>query len=826
MSKRNPDGGDHESPRSHSAQLQVPVRDRHHQDQLTVQGRRIGGRRDESPPDPEEEIRRLASMITRQASRGFTGETWYDFDLPLNRTDPIVILHFNDVYNIDSREDGSGGVARFVTAMQRFSHLHPLVFFSGDALNPSLMSTYTKGRHMVPFLNLLKVHTACCGNHDFDFGIDELEYTIGSCNFPWLLTNVFERSSADEQGKMDRYLQGTETSCAEQAQAGGRGPPGSRCTFPTGAAGEETLDPFADAYLGLPGEPIANALKYRLFDWQGIRVGVIGLVEREWLDTLACICADDVVYVDYVVAANRMCRFLRAKECELIIALTHMRAPNDQRLAELAPDIDLILGGHDHDYYGLQVIGTLSEFREGGTPVVKSGTDFFDFTAIAIFPGDSSPQPNLLATALINEAGQRVGAAAIAAAAISLSPENRNPGRSSESAAASAVAAAVAVAEEISSGGSEVPTPSVLKPSDCPGGSVVIPKLLGKSLVQWERVSVTPASFPKNKHVELLVKKYERHLKQQMRRKLATLGADLETRFKIIRTQESNCGNWLCELMRKECRSDIAFINSAIAAVPLRGEAGANVSGGYQLTIRTRMGTTCQQRCLSSISCVLFSMSGTIRSDCVFKKGQLRYGDLAAMLPMADEIAVVKCRGSVLLAALENAVSQVPKTEGRFLQVAGIRYEFDSSKPAGQRIVRETVKVAPRAGYPLPTDCLAAPGRFEPLDEEAEYTVATKCYLLQGRDGFTMLSGCPVIVEGELLPPLPTLVRNALALTAMANGLKRPHSRVVSRQLSFFTNLEEDQMLSEFGCRKDLDDEVVLAPTCDGRIVDRNRQVE
>lgn len=44
----------------------------------------------------------------------------------------------------------------------------------------------------------------------------------------------------------------------------------------------------------------------------------------------------------------------------MIIALTHMRAPNDQRLAEMAPDIDLILGGHDHDYYGLQVIGALS----------------------------------------------------------------------------------------------------------------------------------------------------------------------------------------------------------------------------------------------------------------------------------------------------------------------------------------------------------------------------------------------------------------------------------------------------------------------------------
>lgn len=50
----------------------------------------------------------------------------------------------------------------------------------------------------------------------------------------------------------------------------------------------------------------------------------------------------------------------------MIIALTHMRAPNDQRLAEMAPDIDIILGGHDHDYYGLQVIGLSLKGR--GTP--------------------------------------------------------------------------------------------------------------------------------------------------------------------------------------------------------------------------------------------------------------------------------------------------------------------------------------------------------------------------------------------------------------------------------------------------------------------------
>lgn len=34
--------------------------------------------------------------------------------------------------------------------------------------------------------------------------------------------------------------------------------------------------------------------------------------------------------------------------CEIIIALTHMRTPNDLELAKNCSKIDLILGGHDH----------------------------------------------------------------------------------------------------------------------------------------------------------------------------------------------------------------------------------------------------------------------------------------------------------------------------------------------------------------------------------------------------------------------------------------------------------------------------------------------
>jgi len=40
--------------------------------------------------------------------------------------------------------------------------------------------------------------------------------------------------------------------------------------------------------------------------------------------------------------------FVQGVDC--VIALTHMRWPNDIRLAKDVSEIDLILGGHDHDF--------------------------------------------------------------------------------------------------------------------------------------------------------------------------------------------------------------------------------------------------------------------------------------------------------------------------------------------------------------------------------------------------------------------------------------------------------------------------------------------
>ncbi|KYK66180.1 5'-nucleotidase, C-terminal domain-containing protein, partial [Toxoplasma gondii TgCatPRC2] len=101
-----------------------------------------------------------------------------------------------------------------------------------------------------------------------------------------------------------------------------------------------------------------------------------------------------------------------------------------------------------------------------------------------------------------------------------------------------------------------------LLPTTVEGGEEVMPFFLGGSIVEWSRVRVDPERFEKNKHVELLVKKYEQNLKKQMKQILVDAACDLETRFSVIRTSESNVGNWLCDLMRRECRADIAILNS------------------------------------------------------------------------------------------------------------------------------------------------------------------------------------------------------------------------------------------------------------------------
>ncbi|KAK3354015.1 Metallo-dependent phosphatase-like protein [Lasiosphaeria hispida] len=234
----------------------------------------------------------------------------------------LRLIHYNDVYHLDSSSaEPVGGTARFVTVCKEYRESERfqgqpdlLTLFSGDVFNPSLESSITKGSHMVPILNKIGTDCACVGNHDLDFGVGQFRYLTSKTNFPWLLANV--------------------------------------------------LDPA----LG-EGIPLGNAKRtHMITSSNGIKVGLIGLGEREWLDTINSL-PPNLIYHSASEVARELVPELRAAGADVIIALTHQREPNDNKLAaNLGGDmIDLILGGHDH-FYAHSVIN--------GVHVLRSGSDF------------------------------------------------------------------------------------------------------------------------------------------------------------------------------------------------------------------------------------------------------------------------------------------------------------------------------------------------------------------------------------------------------------------------------------------------------------------
>lgn len=141
-----------------------------------------------------------------------------------------------------------------------------------------------------------------------------------------------------------------------------------------------------ESVLRSPAKTVLRCRRYVTLDWQGVKVGVMGLAEEDWLSTLPLIDLEDLIYLDYVEEARRICRVLREEEqVDLVVALTHMRVPNDMHLAAEVPGIDLVLGGHDHHY-------EVMTSEPNGTLVVKSGTDFREMTLLKVMLGESRPK--------------------------------------------------------------------------------------------------------------------------------------------------------------------------------------------------------------------------------------------------------------------------------------------------------------------------------------------------------------------------------------------------------------------------------------------------
>lgn len=238
----------------------------------------------------------------------------------------VAILHFNDVYEITPVEGGkSGGLARVATIRERLlkNDTPLLTLLGGDYYSPSAMGlaqidgARLAGRQMVEILNAVGLDWAVLGNHEFDIREAEFRARLGESRFGHITGNV-----TDSAGR----------------------------AFPNTV-------PRAIVTLQTSGGPV--------------RLGLVGV-------TIDANLQPWVRYTDPVAALRRDITALR-DSVDLLVALTHQGLAEDQRVVELFPELDLLVGGHEHENYLL---------RRGPrfTPIVKADANVRTVALITLDP--------------------------------------------------------------------------------------------------------------------------------------------------------------------------------------------------------------------------------------------------------------------------------------------------------------------------------------------------------------------------------------------------------------------------------------------------------
>ncbi len=225
----------------------------------------------------------------------------------------ITILHTNDVHSqIDpislkaSKDAGMGGFARRSLLINkiRASERNVLLFDAGDVFQGTPYFNIFKGELEYKLMSAMKYDAGTLGNHEFDYGINNIKDQLKFATFPLINSNYnFEKT-------------------------------------------------------------ILNGLikKFDVFEKEGIKLGVYGLgpVLKGLVDLKLY---DGTEYIDAIGQAQETERMLKQKlKCDFIICLSHLGYENDYttlndiELAKNTYHTDLIIGGHSHTIINKPVI--------------------------------------------------------------------------------------------------------------------------------------------------------------------------------------------------------------------------------------------------------------------------------------------------------------------------------------------------------------------------------------------------------------------------------------------------------------------------------------
>lgn len=216
-----------------------------------------------------------------------------------NHKVPFRIITANDVYKAKSFSILKG-------LRQKYSSSFPGVskcIFPGDFLGGSIFSVPHEGESILDVCNQVGFDFVTIGNHEFDFGAKKLDSLIQKSNFKWFGSNI-------------RYSD-------------------TKAIFSSIIDYEVVLVPVSSDHPDI-----------------FIRVGFFGLCTQDTPQLSHP--TDDVIFEDVLDHATRISTHLKTIEkCDLVIAMTHVPLDQDKKIAEVG-NIDVIIGGHDHEPYILE----------------------------------------------------------------------------------------------------------------------------------------------------------------------------------------------------------------------------------------------------------------------------------------------------------------------------------------------------------------------------------------------------------------------------------------------------------------------------------------
>lgn len=220
----------------------------------------------------------------------------------------VTFLQINDVYEIAPLSGGKeAGMARVETLHKELLAKNPNTFLvhAGDFLSPSLLGTMeyegekVKGKQMIEVMNAMNFSLVTFGNHEFDLKEKEFQSRLNESTFPWTIANY--------KHKIDSIS----------------GP------FYSEKSGIKMFIP--DTYI----------LNAKDEDGTLLKIGVFSV----------CVADNQPDYVQFSdIYASAKTAFDKLKpNCDFVVALTHLTIEEDKKLAQMLPELKLIMGGHEHN---------------------------------------------------------------------------------------------------------------------------------------------------------------------------------------------------------------------------------------------------------------------------------------------------------------------------------------------------------------------------------------------------------------------------------------------------------------------------------------------